>query len=538
MGIINKPIVTVNKLGASMPAGLNPQKLLIVGQKIASGVAVSGQLYQSVAEADIVTKFGTKSMLGAQLRAVFKVFRDSGSLKLPQVDVIPLDDERDCNPTGNITVDETPGATNEATVAGVIKIIIGSKTNHTYEIPVTVGQTILSGAGSVGQAIEDAINDDLYTLVEATNTAGSIDLEFAHEGSVGNRTTIKLEGMDYNGVDYVLGNVRIVITGFGGGVVDPTVTTTLNICGRNRYQTITAPQQYGTNCSWLTTFLDARWNVTNAILDGVAIVKDTDTYANTLIQLALLNSRSLVYICDEVVADDLYIGSAIIEYDFVTSAIVAALRALRLTEGSNISRITPASDSASKDATGGMEIATLPYFNTPLYDIGLLDSDKGFDDVTEAPNVEAAGGVVIGNNIVGNTVLLGAVLTTYKTDVAGNPDLSYKYLNYVDAISVGAEYQYNNIKKDFVQHRLTQGNLKKGRAMVNVDKFNSMMIKYFCDLQDKVIAPSGDDAIAFYKANLESVADYVNGKITSDNQLPIVVQVRDILVNTKMSFNI
>lgn len=536
MGIINKPTTTVNKLGASLPAGLNPQKLLVVGQKIASGSAVSGTLYPSIAESDIATKFGVKSALGAQLRAVFKIFKDSGSLKLPQVDVIPLADATGVNPTGGITLTEKGGATNAATVAGTIRVIIGSKKNHTYDIDIAVGQTILSGAGSVGDAIQDAINDDDYTLFTAVNTLGANVLTFAHDGTIGNGSTIKIEGMSYDGADYVLGNIKLTITAVSGGATNPTVTTTLNACGRNRYQTITAPNDYGT--SWLTTFLDARWNVTNAILDGVAIVKDTDTYANEIIALAALNSKSLVYICDETVNDDLYKGSAIIEYDFVTSAIIAAIRALRLTEGSNISRITPASDSASLDAIGGIAIATLPYFNTPLYDIGVLDADKGFDDVTEAPNIESGGGVVIGNNITGNTVLLGEVPTTYKTDVAGNPDLSYKYLNYVDAISAGVEYQFNNLKIDFKQHRLTQGNVKNGRAMVNVDSFNAQLIKYFCDLQDLVIAPDGDAAIDFYKANLTTVADYVNGKLTTTDQLPIVTQLREILVNTKMSFNI
>lgn len=536
MGTVQYPKTTVNKLGALLAAGLNPQKLLVIGQKLSTGSAISGTLVTSVAESDIATKFGTKSMIGTQLRAVFKVFKDSGSLKLPQVDVIPLADATGSAPTGNLTVVEKGGSTNAATLAGIIKITIGSKVKHTYEIPVAVGQVILSGAGSVAQAIEDAINDDAYTLVAAVNTAGSLALEFAHDGTVGNNTTIKVEGMSFDGTDYVLGNIKLTITQFAGGATNPTVTTILNAVGRNRYQTIVAPKQYGT--AYLINFLDARWNVYNAILDGVAIVKDTDTYANIIAALNALNSKSLVYICDELGSDDLYKGSSIIEYDFVVSAIVGAIRALRLTQDANISRITPASDSASKDAIGGIEIATLPYFNTPLFDIAILDPDKGFDDVTEAPNVLAAGGTIIGNNVAGNTVLLGDVPTTYKTDVAGNPDLSYKYLNYVDAISAAVEYQFNNLKIDFKQHRLTEGEVKAGRAMVNVGKFNSQLRKYFCDLQDLVIAPAGDDALKFYTENLSSVADMVNGKIVSENQLPIVTQLREILVNTKMSFNI
>ena len=535
--IVSKPKTTVNKLGAQVQASLSPQKILVIGQKIASGSSVAGVVEKGVGESDIADKFGTKSMLGAQLRSVFKIFKDSGSLALPQVDVLPLEDVlAGVKAFNSITITEIGGSTGLATKAGRIKIILGSKKKHTYTVDISVGQAILTGAGSISEVIAGLINDDPYSLLTSVNVSGVITNTFVNKGTVGNATNIKIEGLSYDGTQYVLGNVKFVITAFASGATDPTVTSILNAVGKTRYQTIVAPKQYGT--TYLTDFLDARWNVDNAILDGVSIVKMTATYADTLSALGSLNSKSLVAVCDELVDSAMHKGSAIVEYDFSVSAILGAIRALRLTDGANISRITPASDSASADAVGGVPIATLPYFNTPLFDIAVLDDDIGFDDQTEVPNIISAGGTIIGNDISGNTVLLGDVVTTYKTDVSGNPDPSFKFLNYVDALSAGVEYQFVNIKKDFKQHRLTQGNVKNRRAMVNITTFNATLVRYFTHLQALLIAPDSPDVTKAYKANISSVADYINGKITSDNQLSIVTQLREVLVNTKMSFEI
>ena len=46
-----------------------------------------------------------------------------------------------------------------------------------------------------------------------------------------------------------------------------------------------------------------------------------------------------------------------------------------------------------------------------------------------------------------NTVLISnEAVTTYKTDTLGNPDVTFKYVNFVDTLSIVREYVFNNLK--------------------------------------------------------------------------------------------
>ena len=391
MTTIRQPKVTVNKLPASLPAGLESQRILVVNQKLAAGTAIADALLEDVQKEDINTLFGTNSFMKNSLEAIYDVFERSGSTIVPQVDVIPLDDAgAGVAATSTVVMSEIGGSTNQATVAGTLTIIVGSKFDYSFDFDITVGMPIVSGVSTVAEAIRDAINANTSIPVTASAATDTLTLTCDHKGTVGNGITVKLDGLSLSGSDYVLGNVKMVLTGFASGATDPTVTSTLDVVGDRRYQTITHPLEYGIAFS-VTNFLDDRFNVDNKIQDGVAIVKDTDTLSNQKTALDLLNSQSLIYICDEIVTDAIYDGSSIIDIDFVLSSRVSALRALRLTEDANISRIVTSSVE-SNDRTGGIHIASLPYFNTPLLNVSPIDADKGFTD-TEIETQIIKGGV-------------------------------------------------------------------------------------------------------------------------------------------------
>lgn len=531
MTIISQPKTTVNKLPALLPVGIEGQVILVIGQKLAAGTATSGQLYEDVSKTNVNTLFGQGSFVQNALNGIFDVFERSGSTVLPQVDVIPLDDGSGTPAAASVVVSTSGGAT--ATEAGTIDIIIGSKFLYTASVDVAIGDTIIGG---VDDAITAAINafDDLP--VTAVNTTGTIALTCRHDGTIGNGISLKSEGLILSGSDYVMGNVEITLTGFASGATDPAMPDLDAVVGTKRYQTITHPLEYGIAFS-VTDFLDDRFNVDNDILDGVAIVKATDTLSNLKTALGLLNSQSLVYLCDKTIATATYIGSALIDLDFVLAARVAATRALRLTEDANIVRYTLAATLGANDASGGIHIATLPYFNTPVFSVTPIDTGIGFLE-TEIEELDVAGGAVIGNNVVGNTVILGEILTTYKTDSGGNPDTTWHFLNIVDTMSVSAEYFFNNIKRDFAQTRLTEGNLIDGYSMTNASAFKGQLKKYYTDLSVLVIVPSGKEAIDFFMDNLSIAIDMSLGKITANGNLPIVVQLREILVNLRTTFTI
>jgi phage tail sheath gpL-like len=531
MSVINQPNVTVNKLPASVPAGVDPQVMLVIGQTLPTGSATAGALIEAVSQSQVDTLFGRNSMIAGQLRSVFDVFERAASLQLPQVDAIALDDAAGTPATASIAIAEIGGATDAATVAGTVQVIIGSEQDYAFDFNIAVGDTI----STMGAAIQALINANLDIPVTALDAANTLGLTYDHDGTVGNSLTVRLKGLSLSGANNVIGNVGFTLTGFASGATDPTLTSVLDVVGSKRYQTITHPSEYGTTFS-VADFLDNRWNVDNDILDGVAIIKDTDTLANLKSTANALNSQSLVILGDKTINEDTWKGAALVELDYAVSARMAAIRALRRTDDANIVRITPASTNAPLDGSGGVRISSLPYFNTPMFGVKPISTGFGFTQ-TEIEELFDVGVSVIGNNLTGTNLLLGEMVTTYKTDAVGNPDKSFRFLNTVDTVSASAEYMFNNLKVDFVQSRLTAGNVRQGYALVNEAAFRSQIVKYFIDLGDLLLVPTGNDAVNFFKSNLSLVINLLDGKITANNNLPIVVQLRNIIVNNKTTFD-
>ena len=125
MTVISQPSVTVNKLPATLPQGLDDQKILVVGQGLASGGYVSGDLNEAIQKSELSNLFGDGSQIKNALNALFDVFDDVGSVTLPQVDAIAVDDNGSAvQATATITIAEVGGSTNAATEAGTLTFSI------------------------------------------------------------------------------------------------------------------------------------------------------------------------------------------------------------------------------------------------------------------------------------------------------------------------------------------------------------------------------------------------------------------------------
>ena len=526
MSTTKNPIVTVNKLKASLEAGLEAQKLLVIGQKLATGTATEKTLITDVEESQISTLFGERSALGCALRAVFEEYDECSGVYFPRLDVIALEDAGESvKASGSITLSAS-GAGTTVLVDCTLDVNIGGKD---VSVACTKDDEILT---TIANALAAAINAaDLP--ITASNTDGVVALENNNGGTVGNNTTIKVSGLSKVSGSYYLSNIQVATAEFTSGATDPTLTSLLDVAAKVRYQTLNYPYEYGTDLA--TDFLDSRFNVANAIKDGAAILKMTDAKADILVALALPNSQSLVIFCNKETTDDNFVGGEDLELDYVASARVSAIRALRRTEGCNIVNITPAADNAPLDAFGGGHIASLPYFNTPT-NSPLQPEGEGWTD-DEVTDLETAGGSVMGNNVSGSGVILGNVITTYKTDAAGNADTTWKYLNSVDVMSVSAEYIFTNAKLDFVQSRLTAGNIVRGYNMINERVFIANLQEYYLALANIALVPKSKAALDFFTDSLSIVVNTVTGKITSSADFPIVVQLRQVIVNLKTNFS-
>jgi phage tail sheath gpL-like len=519
---IRLPDISVSLVAASHRVQNDSQKLLFVGQML-SGTASTGVLYENIGTANEQDAlFGKKSMLATMIRAAR--FHN----KVSRIDAIPLADSG-----SGVKAAGAVAFTGPASAAGTITVSIGSKgsistLSHVYALAVTSGMT----ADALGTLLAAAVNADTTCPVTAVNTTGSVALTAGHKGTEGNFISIEVTG-SVTGMTYA-------VTGMTGGATDPTLTTLFDVVGDTRYQTVVYPSYVKSTAK---SFLDARFNASKKILDGVGISCMTDTATNIVTAANSDNSQSIAIIANKLINTPaaFYVGSGIFEINTIIAAQFAAIRTLRLTDGENIGQYVSATYGA-KDSFGGMHIASLPYFNTIISTLPLEESGKSFTD-TELTNLTTAGATTLGNNIGNTSIILGATLTTYKTDSSGDADTSFKYLEYVDTEVTCREYFYSNLRERFAQSRLTDGDVQLGYNMANEQIIKSFISGLYVDLADLALVRIGKDVatgidwLTYFKQNLTVVLDLALGKVTVTMVLPIVTQLRTILMTIQVSFS-
>jgi len=504
MSTISQPVVNVSLTSEPAAVGTLPKKVLFVAQKTAVGTATSGSLVSNIQnDGSESALFGANSQLAEMIRA-YKRYN-----QVTQIDAIPLDDDGAAVAAfGDIIFSGT------ATENNTLTVVVGSARNYSFQLDVDNGDT----ADTIGQNLANLINANSNAPVTAVNVTGTVTLTAVNAGTVGNSIGLRVTG--------TVAGVAILNTGMGGGATDPSTTNVFDVVGEVRYQFVATPSEYGTNL--LTSFLDPRFNVNNAILDGVGYQCFTDTFANGLTYVAGLNSRNLGLIQNKLVNESLYKGGNILELNYNIVAQFTAIRALRLTQNTNISDFVIVPDGL--DQFGGDGIAALPYANTPFRDLPLVDQDQEFT-FNEMEQLEQAGVTLLGNNASRNQIIAGNVVTTYVTDNAGNPDDSFHFLNLVDESVTAREIFFNRSKQQFAQKRLTEGDIVPGRSYTNVNEIRAFFIQTYIDLSgpDFAITVAGDDALNFYKDNLfVTITNFVDGIVTVTMKLPIVTQVRQI----------
>ncbi len=511
-GTVNEPLVTVNIEPASALASNDEQKVLIVGQMLTAGTAISGDLLTNFPTDNSQNAlFGARSMLTQMIRA-FKVING-----VTKVDVLPIEDAAGTASTGTISFTGT-----SATEAGSFEVWVGSGKTGVVTVGVAVGDT----PTVIGQTLEDAITADANLPVTAANVTGVVTLTAANLGTVGGSIGLRIQN-DVAGITTALGAMA-------GGATDPTVTDIFDAIEGERYQTIVYPKEF--QLSVLTDLLDSRFNVSNDVLDGIGIISSTDTKVNLESLATPLNSQSLIIMGNAPVTDALYQGPAMFEMDGVQSAQIGAVRSLRLTDGANIASLL--SGAGALDNTGGPALSSRPYFNTPFPGFTLIDIGKGFSS-QDAEDLKDTGVSLVGNNKARNTVIAGEMLTTYKTDSAGNVDVSFKFVNFVDTASSAREFFFNNYKKQYAQSRLTTGDLVEGRPMANEGSVRAFSNQLYNELTgpDFALTVAGETALNVFKDGTTISIDLASGNVTIlFNSVPIVTQLREIIATMKISF--
>lgn len=511
--IISQPDISIAVIPAAQTISNEPQRVLFIGQQTAAATAITGALQTNIGnDSSENGLFGIDSMLAGMIRAA-KIING-----VTRMDAIGLDDAgAGTEATATVIFATTAG------VAGLINVTIGSDRNHSYDLPVAV----LDDPTAIGDLLVAAIAADTKAPFSAVNAIGTVTITFGHKGTVGNFVSITTDVTDTD--------MTSALTAFVGGATDPTLTGLFDVIDGERYQTIIWPSEYG--YTPVTDLLDARFNATNDILDGVAIAASVDSLANLKIEGNAENSLSLVVLGNRTLTDADAKAGSMVEFDYAIASELGAVRALRLTQDASISRYVIAT-SGARDAFGGPAISALPYFNTPFFELPIVAPDKGFTAV-EVEELGDASISVLGNNRARNTVIAGEIVTTRKTDSAGNPEDTFKYLNNVDTSSNVREFMFNNLKARYAQSRLTEGDLVPRRNMANADSIAAFLDGMYQTLsgEEYVLTQAGEVALKFFQANRSVTIDLLNGKVTVTMQVPIVVQLRTIIATMQIAFS-
>ena len=512
------PDVTASLRSDGVTAGLTPERMLFVGQQN-GGTAVSGALTSNIlADGAEDTLYGEDSPLAAAIR---RARRRNG---VTQIDAIGLDDNGSGVDAAGLVL-----FTGTATEAGEITVYAGSKKFNAYTIAIAVSDT----ATVIGDALVAALVADAASLVIGVNTAGSVVTTAKNAGTFGNTIGLKVEG--------TVAGVTTALTAMTSGATDPVLTGIFDVVGNQRYQGVV--WQFEQDTTELTDFLDPRFNVANNVLDGRGFVGVTDTFTNHLTALGLLNSHELAVNPDRLIDETDHRGPAVLELPFVKVAEFAAIRALRRTADAVLGALVIAR--SARDSFGGLHMNSKPYFNTPFPDLLVPDVGDSFTDV-EIGQLKDAGGWVIDANRPYTGVIAGEVVTTYKTDAAGNPDVTFSFLNYIDTSTASREYIVNNTRSKYPQYRATTGALLNDVDSANEASVAAFVAELNGDLGDLGLVNTGTgtidgEAVDFDKLFRENLVVSLNpttGKFFVSAKLFIVVQLRGITYDLAVAFEV
>lgn len=516
--ITSLPKTTIQLLAAALVDSFADRRTLLCAQIGSAGTAVDGALnvdVHTLTTAEIGTLFGVDSFMTAYIQA----WLSSNGAYSP-LDVIGMDADGGATAaTGVVTFGGGP-----ATSDGTYYVSFVDEEQYQVEVAVTSGDTVTD----IGDALVTAIGALTNPVFSVANVAGAVTATATDAGTYGNDYGIKVEG--------TVPGVTVTLTGWAGGATNPTLTGILDPIDGIRYTGILWPEAWDSDIDIPKDLLDARFNASNAILDGVVFTGLTDTYANIITALSSENSQSVVRMGSPLLAETYQTGPAILRPADWVAAEFEGIRSRRLTTDAPVADYI-VTTSGGLDAFGGPSLASLPYFNTPLRDTPVTNPTYLFSS-TEQDALADAGFTVYGVNSALNFMLMSDVTTNWVTDAGGNPNDSFHYLNYVDTGSACREIFYAVLKSTFAQSRLTEGDLIPGRSMANAESIKAELLRIYRVLSDLAMTQAGREAESYFTQNTTVTVSLADRKATINGPLPIVTQLGTINYSLQLSFTI
>lgn len=508
---VANPRVTFNIVASENRVGPDDQRALIIGQKTSAGSATAGALTTDLPrnDADINALFGPTSHAALVARAYREVNQ------ITNVDVIALAD----NGSG-VAATSSIAFSGTATGDGTLYVSVVSEDKHTWQIDVLTGDT----AAAIAAKVLALYTADRYCPFTAAVDTATITFTAESKGTIANDWLLALKG-------HVAG-ITATLTGWASGATDPSLTSLFDPIDTLRYQTIIYPGKY--SITPLKSLLNARKNVDNNVMEGRGFVYRNEAFATVKSSASGIGSSEIVILTNEPTSvANRWIGPHIPEAGDVIAAKVAAARDLRLEPDVSISNVVVTN--APNDQFGGIHTNSLPLFNTPILNVGMPLKGTGYT-LPEQLELENNGVSVLGANRAWNNVITGVMVTTWLNDAAGNPDTTWKFLEWRDTHGAIREYFQRNCQKEFRQHRLTTGVAVAGYAMIDEAGVRAFCKQLYQELSQMALTVAGLPARIFFENNLSVTLVPGNRQVKIAALVPMVSQLGQITGSIEYSF--
>lgn len=210
----------------------NPMRVLIVGQRLATGTVAANVLTDVFSDTDAAVYFGQGSQAHRMVKAAIK------ANAYVQLTVVAVDDDAaGVVSAGTITL---AGA---ATAAGSVSIQVGAES---VAVAADAGDT----AATVAASLVTAINQAVVLPVTAAAAAGVITLTAKHKGAEGNN--IKLAP-----VSNLAGVTATLTTAMTGGQNDPEISDALAAAFAAGHNIVVCPFATAAAASELAAYLNS-----------------------------------------------------------------------------------------------------------------------------------------------------------------------------------------------------------------------------------------------------------------------------------------
>ena len=532
MSAVNQPYVTASLVPDASVVSLEQTRLLIVGAIGSIGEGVNRPLFGA----------GTSAFLQASPNASYEQYSESAMLallgagstferwkaaKAGSNGVVPIDFLLTANTTtATTTLTVSVGA---GELGGSLYVSVYDANQYNVTVDLSTAKT----ANELAAEIDAALS--AYTTLPATvSVATNVVTLTWQDGFVPESTPIHVHtpiGSVASVAVSVSAQTAPDLIGVNAGLMD--------LIGDQRYTHIAWPDYFETKLNIVDDLLTERFNLFNDVASGAAWTTMTrETVIDLQTDTATLDTQNIIVVAAKLVNGlfDASIGADKTRSPDADVAFLAAAHARMLTPDASLVDLGFIAD-GTKDYSGGYHMASFPMHNIVIPYVKPANP-RWYFTFAEQSLLNGSNVSTYGVNRSGTTTVSGNMLTMWKTDSAGNVNLTYQQVEYLYTAMTIREYMDSAARIKYANQRMTQGETVIGYSMVNQATVEEWVLSEYRKLGNIALVTKGAAADKSFRKALSVTLNPAQTRITIAATYEIVTHVGivDFTIRTTTSY--